>query len=501
MAINFALASIKSSGGTQSRTLAARLSDVFNVKDYGALGDGVNDDTAAIQAAINAALASGTIALGSSSGATVFFPPGVYVTSAPLTFGGFNSSIRLIGSGRNCSAIVGNHAGYIIDKPEEDPDEAQNLELITGLYVKNNRQNSDAGAIRMRASILGRIEDCTIQGFCGVDASSSNFGFKINNCAIECPFPNFPFPSVGVYAAQVGLSAVRFMGFHTAIQAHNVGLHVDAACSVESCEVAIRLGFDREGDLSAISGVVIEQFQTERVNHHIIVYAGSNGHVAAPILTGTVGPGYQIESITWSGGTATVTSVENLSWSGTQDIKIEGTSTGYDGWQTATSTGDDTFTFVDSNSGNLGQVGTWSTKIQYGIRCRGMTNFVFTGFGISAEAEQAGIDLGGDPGNTSGTNNVFIGVTAGAGGWIPPPSNQKSAFTYINTDATTGCTLLTFTELPGQAGSVYVTEAVEGMQYSITDATTSVLGFTTTGGGSAHVLTRFNGTNWKNIAS
>ena len=46
---------------------------VFNVQDYGALGDGITDDTAAIQAAIDAAAAAG--------GGTVQIPAGVYRVS------------------------------------------------------------------------------------------------------------------------------------------------------------------------------------------------------------------------------------------------------------------------------------------------------------------------------------------------------------------------------------------------------------------------------------
>lgn len=53
----------------------------LNVRCFGARGDGVADDTAAIQAAINAAKAMG---LSTRSGATVYFPPGEYSVSSPL---------------------------------------------------------------------------------------------------------------------------------------------------------------------------------------------------------------------------------------------------------------------------------------------------------------------------------------------------------------------------------------------------------------------------------
>ncbi|WP_225774665.1 putative Ig domain-containing protein [Pseudomonas sp. Marseille-Q5115] len=47
---------------------------IFNVKDFGAVGDGVTDDTAAMQACIDAAAAAG--------GGTVFVPSGTFIVSA-----------------------------------------------------------------------------------------------------------------------------------------------------------------------------------------------------------------------------------------------------------------------------------------------------------------------------------------------------------------------------------------------------------------------------------
>jgi hypothetical protein len=60
--------------GATSRTLQNKLRDVISVKDFGAVGDGVADDTAEIQAALDA-----------GAGKCVYLPPGTYKTSLPLS--------------------------------------------------------------------------------------------------------------------------------------------------------------------------------------------------------------------------------------------------------------------------------------------------------------------------------------------------------------------------------------------------------------------------------
>lgn len=88
---------ITATGSTTARTLAARFGEVKNVKDFGAVGNGSTDDTAAIQAAIDACVA----------GDTVFFPIGTYNISSTLNADGksikFKGQMASLGRGSRIS--------------------------------------------------------------------------------------------------------------------------------------------------------------------------------------------------------------------------------------------------------------------------------------------------------------------------------------------------------------------------------------------------------------
>ena len=64
------------SGGI-ARGAVSKLGDWVSVKDFGAVGDGITDDTAAINACISA--------VGSAPYQSIYFPPGTYKITAPLS--------------------------------------------------------------------------------------------------------------------------------------------------------------------------------------------------------------------------------------------------------------------------------------------------------------------------------------------------------------------------------------------------------------------------------
>lgn len=73
----------------------------LNVKTYGATGNGVTDDTAAIQAALDAFQDNASGSTGGNGG-ELLFPRGVYIISAPLLVG---SGVNIVGEGALASVI------------------------------------------------------------------------------------------------------------------------------------------------------------------------------------------------------------------------------------------------------------------------------------------------------------------------------------------------------------------------------------------------------------
>lgn len=67
--------------GAVAQTVQTKLDQYVSVKDFGAVGDGVADDTAAINAAISYA----STAINGATGMSVYFPTGTYLISSKIT--------------------------------------------------------------------------------------------------------------------------------------------------------------------------------------------------------------------------------------------------------------------------------------------------------------------------------------------------------------------------------------------------------------------------------
>lgn len=110
-------------------------------QDYGAKGDGVTDDTAAVQAAIDAVQAAG--------GGTVFFPPGTYLItpsgSPAIGIHMYNGTtgyqgVRLVGSSELASVLKKNGAGTIVamSGPSTDTTGNTHCKFCTMEFLKIN---------------------------------------------------------------------------------------------------------------------------------------------------------------------------------------------------------------------------------------------------------------------------------------------------------------------------------------------------------------------------
>ena len=154
------------SGATAvSRTVESKLKDVVSVKDFGAVGNGVADDTAAIQAAISFA-ASGAV-VPSYGGKSVYFPAGTYlVSNGAFTYGSSSTGIKFFGDGPTSTTIKLSTSG------------------TTQVYFyKNTGAQSYRNTFEGLRFLGANIEYCN--AFYLDDTSGWEKQFKIFNCIFE----------------------------------------------------------------------------------------------------------------------------------------------------------------------------------------------------------------------------------------------------------------------------------------------------------------------------
>lgn len=143
---------VTATGTTTARALQERFAEVFNVKDFGATGDGVTDDSVSIQAALTAAKASPP--------SLVLFPPGTYSVSAQLSIG----SVTTL-SGYGAKLFLATNANVHVLRGETGATDI----TILGLAIDGNMANqsgSGGHGISLNGTALSSkrlaVQDCRI---------------------------------------------------------------------------------------------------------------------------------------------------------------------------------------------------------------------------------------------------------------------------------------------------------------------------------------------------
>ena len=167
---------------SKAAQVANLANEVVSVKDFGAVGDGVTDDTAAIQAAITA----------SSGTSTIVFPYGTYLVSSEIDFNTGATGPKVDGMGSTIKAIAAMTNVVSISGPTKLDTNFKNLR-IDGNNIATNcfyasfvvEMSSCIENIKaVKATDKGMIFDgCQVGRFSGLVAElNGGTGFQIESC-------------------------------------------------------------------------------------------------------------------------------------------------------------------------------------------------------------------------------------------------------------------------------------------------------------------------------
>jgi len=182
---------VTATGSTTARSLADRFAETFNVKDYGAKGDGVTDDRTAINLAFTA--------MANAGGGTIFFPKGTYNISDYIgntTSPTAQISVSVVGEKGtviNCNPTAS--ANYALYLAYSDLEHC----FVSGLKVNGNNKTRRGIYVRATSGAFREavVEHCDVENINvvngvtgsanGIFISSSEWSYRalVHNCSVS----------------------------------------------------------------------------------------------------------------------------------------------------------------------------------------------------------------------------------------------------------------------------------------------------------------------------
>lgn len=205
----------------------------YNVKDYGAIGNGTADDTVPIQNAIAAATAAG--------GAVVFLPHGTYLVNSGTGFSTSSSGVTIQGEGSNATqiAIGSGFTGTSLFTWTGNYGGVRELSIIGNSTTTTS--NPAAHAVTVSGAQTFRVLNATFLNINGYairaigTASQSLHGGMVHNVKIQsCAGGIYILSDSTNTAANFMLSNIftRFLGVNSGTNANLDGIHIEDSWDV-----------------------------------------------------------------------------------------------------------------------------------------------------------------------------------------------------------------------------------------------------------------------------
>jgi parallel beta-helix repeat protein len=272
--------------GAVSRTVQSKERDTVSVKDYGAVGDGVTDDTAAIQAAVN-------------TGGAVIVPVGTYKVSAKISL---VSNVQILGAG-TAAIFLGTQAsgtmfesngatGWAIDGCHFTGAGTSGTGTVYAVFVKNATSNIRISRCSFDTCYMAiGVDSATLPASFAIEISGNKFnniglnGLGINSTGADYRIANNLFYNCGTVAtlANIG-SAMELRGVQRSLISNNVMR--DGQYSSAGAVDAIRLEYNTELT-TQVSGVTVSGNTIQNVSGYgIRVQFALNCDISGNTLVG-----------------------------------------------------------------------------------------------------------------------------------------------------------------------------------------------------------------------